>query len=93
MGLELYYDRELKGEEASVQFYANAKGQRMDDMAGDYQPPVDGLDLKLSIDSKVQSIVERELDIAETKYSPDGMIAIAMNPNKGEILAGKCLLI
>lgn len=87
MGLEMYYDEELKGEEGSVQFYANAKGQRMDDMADDYQPPINGLDLKLTIDSKVQTIVERELDIAEAKYNPDGIIAIAMNPNNGEILA------
>jgi stage V sporulation protein D (sporulation-specific penicillin-binding protein) len=87
MGLELYYDKELKGERGSVQFYANAKGQRMSDMADDYQPPVDGLDLKLTIDSRVQTIVERELDIAEAKYDPDGIIAIAMNPNNGEILA------
>ncbi|MBM4764026.1 stage V sporulation protein D [Bacillus sp. B15-48] len=87
MGLELYYDEELKGEQGSVQFYANAKGQRMDDMADDYEPPKDGLDLKLTIDSKVQTIVERELDIAEAKYNPDGIIAIAMDPNSGEILA------
>jgi len=87
MGLELYYDEELKGEKGSVQFYANAKGQRMEDMADDYEPPKDGLDLKLTIDSKVQTIVERELDIAEAKYNPDGIIAIAMDPNNGEILA------
>jgi stage V sporulation protein D (sporulation-specific penicillin-binding protein) len=87
MGLELYYDKELSGEKGSVKFYADAKGKRMNDMADDYEPPVDGLDLKLTIDTKIQTIVERELDIAEAKYHPDGMIAIAMNPNTGEILA------
>lgn len=87
MGLEAYYDKQLKGTKGSVQFYADAKQQRMDDMADDYQPPVDGLDLKLTIDNKVQTIVERELDIAQAKYNPDGIIAIAMNPNNGEILA------
>lgn len=87
MGLELYYDKELKGQRGSVQFYANAKGERMNDMADDYKPPVDGMDLKLTIDSKIQTIVERELDIAEAEYNPDGLIAIAMNPNNGEILA------
>lgn len=87
MGLELYYHKELNGKKGSVKFYANAKGQRMNDMADDYDPPVDGLDLKLTIDSKVQTIVERELDIAQTTYNPDGIIAIAMNPNNGEILA------
>ncbi|WP_264737114.1 stage V sporulation protein D [Cytobacillus firmus] len=87
MGLELYYDEELKGKKGSVKFYANAKGERMNDMADDYKPPVDGMDLKLTIDSKIQTIVERELDIAQAEYNPDGIIAIAMNPNNGEILA------
>lgn len=87
IGLELEYDEELKGEEGSVQFYANAKGQRMENMADDYEPPTNGLDLKLTIDTKVQTIMERELDIAEVTYQPDAMIAIAMDPNTGEVLA------
>lgn len=87
MGLEQYYDKELSGERGSVKFYANAKGERMNDMADDYEQPIDGLDLKLTIDTKIQTIVERELDIAEATYNPDGIIAIAMNPNNGEILA------
>jgi len=87
MGLELYYDKELSGEKGSVQFYSTAKGQRMEDMPDDYEPPVDGLDLTLTIDSRIQTVVERELDLAEAKYNPDGIIAIAMDPNSGEILA------
>jgi stage V sporulation protein D (sporulation-specific penicillin-binding protein) len=87
MGLESYYDKELQGKRGSVQFYASAKGERMNDMADDYEAPVDGLDLKLTIDTKIQTIVERELDIAQAKYNPDGIIAIAMDPNTGEILA------
>ncbi|MEH7011920.1 stage V sporulation protein D [Neobacillus niacini] len=86
MGLELYYDKELSGERGSVKFYANAKGERMNDMADDYEQPVDGLDLKLTIDTKIQTIIERELDIAEATYNPDGIIAIAMDPNNGKIL-------
>ncbi|MFJ7728930.1 stage V sporulation protein D [Neobacillus sp. NPDC097160] len=86
MGLEQYYDKELSGERGAVKFYANAKGERMNDMADDYEHPVNGLDLKLTIDSKIETIIERELDIAEAKYNPDGIVAIAMNPNNGEIL-------
>ncbi|MBM7586736.1 stage V sporulation protein D (sporulation-specific penicillin-binding protein) [Bacillus pakistanensis] len=87
MGLELYYDKELSGDKGSVKFYSDAKGKRMPDMADDYQPPVDGLDLTLTIDTKVQTIIERELDIAQETYNPDGLIAIAMDPDTGEILA------
>ncbi|MDF2856244.1 MAG: stage sporulation protein, partial [Neobacillus sp.] len=86
MGLELYYDKELSGERGSVKFYANAKGERMNDMADDYEHPVDGLDLKLTVDTKIQTVIERELDIAEATYNPDGIIAIAMDPNNGKIL-------
>ncbi|MDR9795484.1 MULTISPECIES: stage V sporulation protein D [Aeribacillus] len=85
-GLELYYDRQLKGQKGYVKFYSDAKGKRMPNEVEEYMPPVDGLNLKLTIDAKIQSIIERELDIAESKYNPDGIIAIAMNPNNGEIL-------
>jgi stage V sporulation protein D (sporulation-specific penicillin-binding protein) len=86
MGLELYYDKQLSGEDGSLKPYITAKGQPMQNLSADYDPPVDGLNLKLTIDSKVQTIIDRELDIAEAKYNPDGLIAIAMDPKTGEIL-------
>jgi len=85
-GLEKSYDEQLKGEKGSVQFYSDAKGRRMPDIADDYTPPKDGLDLRLTIDTRIQSLIERELDNAEAQYNPDGIIAIAMDPNNGEIL-------
>ncbi len=86
-GLELQYDKELKGKRGSVQFFADAKHNRLEDKADEYEPPVDGLTLKLTIDSKIQTIVERELDNAEAQYNPESIIALAMDPNTGEILA------
>ncbi len=85
-GLEQYYDEKLNGEKGQVEFYADAKGNRMPFLSDDYTPAKSGLDLKLTIDSRVQTIMERELDNAETAYRPDGALAIAMNPNTGEIL-------
>ncbi len=87
MGLELSYDEELSGDRGYVKFFSDAKGKRMPDMADDFEQPENGLDLKLTIDTKVQTIVERELDIAQATYNPDGIIAIAMNPKTGEVLA------
>nr|WP_275980208.1 stage V sporulation protein D [Halalkalibacter alkaliphilus] len=85
-GLELYYDDNLKGDSGYVSFFSTAKGNRMPNLADEYTAPVNGLDLRLTIDSQVQTIMERELDIAEATYNPDGAIAIAMNPNTGEVL-------
>ncbi|MGG1575776.1 stage V sporulation protein D [Fictibacillus sp. NRS-1165] len=86
MGLEAYYDKELKGTKGHVSFFSDARGRRMPSLSDDYERPKDGYNLKLTIDSKVQTIIERELDIAQAKYNPDGAVAIAMNPNTGEIL-------
>ncbi|WP_018932772.1 stage V sporulation protein D [Gracilibacillus lacisalsi] len=85
-GLELMYEEMLSGTEGSLSFYSDAKGKRMPQMADKYTPPEDGYDLQLTIDSRVQTIIERELDIAEEKYNPDGAIAIAVNPKDGSIL-------
>lgn len=86
-GLEKYYDDHLSGKKGKVEFYADAKGNRLPFLSDDYTPPESGQDLKLTIDSRIQTIVERELDIAETTYNPDGAVAIVMDPNSGEILA------
>ncbi len=87
MGLELYYDDYLKGEEGYLSFFADAKGRKMPKLADVYQPPKDGYNLKLTIDDRVQTIIERELDNAQAKYNPDGALAIAMDPDTGEIVA------
>lgn len=85
-GLELTYDNELKGEAGYVQFYSDAKGKRMPNIADDYTPPKNGATVQLTINAKVQTILERELDNADATYSPESAIAIAMNPKTGEIL-------
>lgn len=86
IGLESYYDDLLKGVRGHVDFYSDAQGNRMSSLKDKYVPPKDGLDLVLTIDHRVQTIIERELDQTEQKYHPDNAIAIAMNPNTGEIL-------
>lgn len=85
-GLEKSYDDQLSGKKGRVEFYADAKGNRMPFLSDDYTPAQSGNDLKLTIDSRIQTIIERELDNAETIYRPDGALAIAMNPNTGEVL-------
>ncbi|MBC5635870.1 stage V sporulation protein D [Ornithinibacillus sp. BX22] len=87
MGLELYYDEMLKGKQGSLSFYSDAKGRRLDQLADVYKAPQDGYDLVTTIDSKIQTIVERELDLAVAKYNPDGALAIAVDPKTGGVLA------
>ncbi|REJ06731.1 stage V sporulation protein D [Halobacillus trueperi] len=86
LGLEAYYDEKLRGEKGALSFFSDAKGKRMPDMADIYKPPEDGEDLQLTIDYKVQSIMERELDIAQAKYNPDGAVALAVDPDTGKVV-------
>lgn len=86
MGLEQYYDDKLQGKPGSLSFYSDAKGNRLDTLADVYTAPRDGLHLKTTINSQVQAIMERELDLAVLKYNPDGAMAIAVDPKTGGIL-------
>lgn len=86
VGLELQYDEQLKGEKGSVQFYTDAKGHKLKNLSDDFEPPKNGDDLVLTIDNKIQTIIERELDKTQAQYNPDSILAIAVNPNTGEIL-------
>ncbi|WP_077704351.1 stage V sporulation protein D [Virgibacillus dokdonensis] len=86
MGLELFYDEQLSGNKGSLSFYSDAKGRRLERLADIYSEPEDGLDLKTTIDTRVQTIMERELDLVASKYNPDGAVAIAVNPKTGGVL-------
>ncbi len=86
-GLELQYDDRLTGIKGGVNYLADAAGNSMPNSSDTFDAPKDGLSLQLTIDQKIQSIVERELDQAVLQYNPKSAIAIAMDPNTGEILA------
>ncbi|MDD9147161.1 MULTISPECIES: stage V sporulation protein D [unclassified Sporolactobacillus] len=85
-GLESYYNDGLKGQNGHVSFYSDAQGNRMSSLKDQYIPPKSGSNLMLTIDSRVQSIIERELNNAMATYHPDSALAIAMDPNNGDIL-------
>ena len=84
-GLELQYDKYLTGEAGSIQYYSDAKGQRLD-KPENYVKPTNGIDVELTINFDIQSAMEREMDNAMKKYQADAAWSIAMNPKTGEIL-------
>lgn len=86
MGLEQQYDDRLKGESGSMSYFSDAKGKKVADSSNVYTPPKDGMHLQTTIDVNIQTIIERELDLAEMRYNPDGALAIALDPNTGGVL-------
>ncbi|GEB76443.1 stage V sporulation protein D [Sporolactobacillus inulinus] len=85
-GLESYYNEGLEGKDGHVAFFSDVNGNRMSDLKDEYIPPKSGESLMLTVDSRVQSIMERELNNAVAAYHPDSALAIAMDPNTGAIL-------
>ncbi len=85
-GIELLYDDYLTGEDGAIKYYSDAKGTKLD-MAEIYTEPESGLDVMLTIDYDIQTSVERELDNIVSMFNPDHALALAMDPNTGEILA------
>lgn len=86
-GLESVYDEKLQGKSGSFSYFSDAKGGKIPHLENVYKPPEDGLHLKTTIDLDIQTIVERELDLAELKYNPDGAIALVVDPKDGGVLA------
>lgn len=87
VGLELHYDEFLTAKMGSINYYMDAKSHNLPLYPNEFIAPSAGFDLVLSINSEVQSIVERELNVAYDTYHPDGIWALAMNPQNGAILA------
>jgi len=86
-GVELFYDRYLRGLTGSIVMETDLHGRELPSSVNRYVPPVDGLDLMLTIDLVIQHFVEREIANAVAKYNPKKVYAIVMNPDTGEILA------
>ena len=87
-GIEVIYEKELKGEKGNINKVIDAKGGEISKEGENYVEAVDGNDLVLSIDAIVQGIAEKYLTEAciDNKCTDGGNIII-MNPQTGDILA------
>ena len=87
-GIEVIYEKELKGEKGKINKVIDAKGGEISKEGENYVEAVDGNDLVLSIDAIVQGIAEKYLTEAciDNKCTDGGNIII-MNPQTGDILA------
>lgn len=85
-GLESKYESELSGMNGNVSYLSDAGGRLMPGTSEKYVQPKDGLNLQLTIDKSIQSIIERELDDAMSRLQANSALSIAMNPKTGEIL-------
>lgn len=87
VGLEVYYDDLLMGENGSINTVTNARGIEVENMAERRVEGTAGQNLVTSIDINIQQyITQKALEVLEKKQAKRICI-IVMNPQNGEIYA------
>lgn len=86
-GIELYAEKYLKGVKGYALEESDVNGVKIDNTLSTFVPPIDGCNVKLTIDVNIQQIVENALKVLCEEQKPKTATAIVMNPNTGEIVA------
>lgn len=86
-GLESYYNSYLTGRDGVSLVEADIKGTTLGDSLTYYENAVDGLNLELTIDFRLQNEVEKILAQAMSNTAAKSVTAVVTNPNSGEIMA------
>lgn len=85
-GLELYYNKELKGKPGKMRILRDAK-QRELMIESSFVAPQDGFHLVLTIDETIQYIAETALEKMVVKHNAKSGSVIVLDVKTGEILA------
>jgi cell division protein FtsI/penicillin-binding protein 2 len=86
MGIERQFEGPLRGHAGALQTH-RVKGRELVAERELDLDPMDGMNVVLTIDVAIQSIVERAVASAMERLTPRGMVAIVTRPKSGEILA------
>ena len=85
-GVELAFDKQLAGQAGSRRVIKDRLGRVVEDV-GEQVPPVDGRDLQLSIDSKVQFFAYQKLRDAVLEHKAKAGSVVVLDAQSGEVLA------
>ena len=85
-GMELAFNKELAGHPGSRRVIKDRLGRVVEDV-GEQVPPVDGKDLQLSIDSKMQFFAYQKLRDAVTSNKAHAGSVVVLDAITGEVLA------
>lgn len=86
-GIEYAYDEILEGTGDRIRLYTDAKGIPLPHVDDGFKTGQEGSSIELTIDLRMQQVVERELMQAMEKYEADQALALVLNPKTGEILS------
>lgn len=85
-GAERSFDAQLSGRPGTRRVIRDGSGRAVE-AVGDEVPPVDGRDIRLSIDSKIQFFAYQKLRDAVTAHKAKSGSAVVLDARTGELLA------
>jgi len=85
-GMELIFNKELEGRKGSRRVIKDRMGRVVEDV-GEQILPVDGRDIQLSIDSKVQFFAYQSLKAAVLEHKAKAGSVVVLDVQSGEVLA------
>src|SRR5699024_8249072 len=86
-GIEKEMNDLLSGENGSISYQRDSYNTKLLNPEEIVKNPVDGDDIFLTIDQKVQILLEDTMTEVEESYDPERMTAVVMNAKTGEIVA------
>ena len=86
-GMENEMDELLRGKDGYISYQRDKYNRKLLDPNEVIKKAQDGDDIYLTIDQKIQTLLEDVMDSAQEKYDPERMTAVVMNPKTGEIVA------
>ena len=86
-GIEKYYDKYLAGRNGELLYETDLVGVELKDAVAAYRPAENGMSLRLTVDLRIQSVVEMALDKVVEEYSPFSAECIVLDPSNFEVLA------
>lgn len=87
MGIEQAYNDVLTGKNGSIEYKKDSFGYVLPNSSVKSTDPVDGKDVYLTLDKRMQVYLESVMTEVNDKYKPVGMTATLMNPETGAIIA------
>ncbi|AUJ26777.1 penicillin-binding protein [Virgibacillus dokdonensis] len=86
-GIEKEMDKHLSGEDGYIAFQRDKYNKKLLDPKEIVKKNEDGGNIYLTIDQKIQTLLEDTLTQVEKKYEPERISAVVMNPKTGEVIA------
>lgn len=86
-GVEQYYNNYLKGVDGASYTQTDLVGHELDNNITTYLEPIQGMNVQLTIDFKLQSFAEKAVNDAVVAYSPKSASCLMMDADTGEVLA------